>query len=71
MAGLTPQDGIFGNKASPNNGKSDIHQSTGTCPLCHNGAPKESGKTQNDKTASALKSKDATAVNLEGDSQTS
>jgi integrase/ribosomal protein L37AE/L43A len=34
MAGLTPEDSIFGNKARPNNGKSDSPQSAGSSPLC-------------------------------------
>ncbi|MGD6852424.1 MAG: tyrosine-type recombinase/integrase [Candidatus Bathyarchaeia archaeon] len=49
MAGLTPQDDIFG-KASPNNGKSDAAGSAGAnplCPQCHSQRVWKDAKRQN------------------------
>jgi integrase len=50
MAGLTPEDGIFGNKASLNRGKSPVEADAGSsplCPQCHSKRVWKDAKRQN------------------------
>ena len=61
MAGLTPQDGIFGNKAETESKSPSGGGASAPAPYAHDANPKKYGRQQNATRLKASKFKDGSA----------